>query len=105
MKRYYDPEHDRIIDENEVRKQYTWFAQQAWFRKTFKQFAEDNFVECKDMTSEEILEITEVVARNHGIEDMDRIEEMAGAVEVTLDEHYNGPINDEIVAQVVEEMI
>lgn len=53
----------------------------------------------------EILEIVEIVVKNHGIEDMGKIEETAEAVEVALDEHYNGPINDEIVARLTAEII
>jgi hypothetical protein len=48
MKKYHDPEYDRIVDETEVRKQYEWFAQQTWFNKSFEEFAEDNFTEIKE---------------------------------------------------------
>lgn len=48
MKKYYDPEYDRIIDETEVRKQFEWFAKQVWFHETFEQFAEENFTEIKE---------------------------------------------------------
>lgn len=48
MRKFYDPEYDRIVDETEVRKQYEWFAQQTWFNKSFEEFAEDNFTEIKE---------------------------------------------------------
>ena len=33
MKKYYDPEYDRIVDESVPRKQYEWFKGQSWFHK------------------------------------------------------------------------
>lgn len=44
-KKYYDPEYDRMVDESEIRRQYDWFSQQAWFDKTYEQFKADNFPE------------------------------------------------------------
>lgn len=42
--RYYDPEYDRIVDEKEVKRQFDFFASQGWgFKKTYEQFANDNF--------------------------------------------------------------
>ena len=52
MRKFYDPEYDRMVDENTVRHQYEWFAQQTWFHKTFEQFAEENFTEIKEETQE-----------------------------------------------------
>lgn len=43
MRKYYDPEYDRTVDETEVRRQYDWFKQQSWFHKSFEEFAEENF--------------------------------------------------------------
>ena len=45
MKHYYDPEYDRIVDENEVKRQYEWFSKQAWFSKSLEDFTKDNFDE------------------------------------------------------------
>lgn len=49
MKKFYDPEYDRIVDESVPKKQYEWFSQQSWFHKTYEQFLSDNFLN-KDMT-------------------------------------------------------
>lgn len=44
MKKYYDPEYDRIVTENEVMRQYKWFEQNMpWLHETFEQFADKNF--------------------------------------------------------------
>lgn len=43
MKKYYDPEYERIVTEDVVRRQYEWFSNQKWFNKTFEQFAQENF--------------------------------------------------------------
>lgn len=48
-KNYYDPEYDRMVDENEIKRQYEWFSKQAWFDKTYEQFKTDNF---KQVTKE-----------------------------------------------------
>lgn len=48
MKRYYDPEYDRIVDESVVKEQYDWFKQWSWFHKSLEQFAEENFTELKE---------------------------------------------------------
>lgn len=45
MKKYYDPECDRIVDESVPRKQYEWFKSQSWFHKSYEQFLEENFSE------------------------------------------------------------
>lgn len=47
MKKYYDPEYDRIVDEAEIQKQFHWFNQQSWFHKSYEQFKADNFCEHK----------------------------------------------------------
>ena len=44
MKKYYDPEYGRIVDESEISKQYEWFSQQKWFHKTYEQFLSENFM-------------------------------------------------------------
>ena len=44
MKKYYDPEYDRIVDESVPKKQYEWFAAQRWFHKTYEEFLKDNFL-------------------------------------------------------------
>lgn len=49
MKKYYDPEYDRIVDESVPKKQYEWFAAQKWFHKTYEEFLADNFLN-EDMT-------------------------------------------------------
>lgn len=45
MKKYYDPEYDRVVDESVPKKQYEWFAQQCWFHKSYDEFLADNFME------------------------------------------------------------
>ena len=30
MKKYYDPEYDRVVDESVPKKQYEWFKSQSW---------------------------------------------------------------------------
>lgn len=52
MKKYYDPEYDRIVDESVPKKQYEWFAAQRWFHKTYEEFLKDNFL------NEDMSEIT-----------------------------------------------
>lgn len=49
MKKYYDPEYDRIVDESAPKKQYEWFSAQSWFHKTYEEFLSDNFLN-EDMT-------------------------------------------------------
>ena len=44
MKRYYDPEYDRIVDESVPRKQYEWFSSQKWFHNMYEEFLSDNFL-------------------------------------------------------------
>ena len=46
-KKYYDPEYDRIVDEDVIKKQYEWFSTQAWFTKTYEQFRDENFTEAE----------------------------------------------------------
>ncbi len=45
MKKYYDPEYDRIVDESVPRKQYEWFECQIWFHNSYEQFLIENFLE------------------------------------------------------------
>lgn len=49
MKKFYDPEYDRIVDESVPKKQYEWFRKQSWFHKNYEQFLADNFLN-EDMT-------------------------------------------------------
>lgn len=49
MKKYYDPEYDRIVDESVPKGQYEWFRSQGWFNQTYEQFLADNFLN-EDMT-------------------------------------------------------
>lgn len=49
MKKYYDPEYDRVVDESVPQKQYEWFKQQKWFKQTYEEFLKDNFRN-EDMT-------------------------------------------------------
>lgn len=44
MKKYYDPEYDRIVDESVPKKQYEYFSAQSWFHKTYEEFLADNFL-------------------------------------------------------------
>jgi hypothetical protein len=50
MKKFYDPEYDRVVDEAVPMSQYEWFKQQSWFHKTYEEFLADNFLN-EDMTS------------------------------------------------------
>lgn len=59
MRKFYDPEYDRTVDETVVRQQYEWFKQQTWFHKTFEQFAEENFTEIE--ATNEVDEVTNEV--------------------------------------------
>ena len=43
MARYYDPEYDRFVDEDVIKKQYEWFAQFKSFHKTYEEFRDENF--------------------------------------------------------------
>lgn len=47
-KKYFDPEYDRIVDENEIKRQYEWFKNQKWFTKTYEQFRAENFTEVEE---------------------------------------------------------
>ena len=49
MKKYYDPEYVRIVDESVPKKQYEWVSAQSWFHKTYEEFLSDNFLN-EDMT-------------------------------------------------------
>lgn len=49
MRKYYDPEYDRIVDESVPRKQYQWFESQSWFHESYEQFLAENFLN-EDMT-------------------------------------------------------
>ena len=44
-KMFYDPEYDRIVSEDVIRRQYEWFSTQPWFNKSYEEFAADNFIE------------------------------------------------------------
>lgn len=48
MKKYYDPEYDRIVTEEVVKKQYEWFKNQSWFKKDYETFKRDNFLEIEN---------------------------------------------------------
>lgn len=50
MKKYYDPEYDRIVDEQVIIDQYNWFKNEwPWFPKDYETFKHDNFMEvCTD---------------------------------------------------------
>lgn len=43
MTMYYDPEYDRIVGEDVIKRQYEDFNKQDWFSKSYEQFKEDNF--------------------------------------------------------------
>ena len=45
MKKYYDPEYNRVVDESVPRKQYEWFKSQRWFHKSYEQFLAESFSE------------------------------------------------------------
>lgn len=49
MKSYYDPEYDRIVTEDVIKKQYEWFSKQKWFTKDYETFKKDNFIEIKEV--------------------------------------------------------
>ena len=53
MKKYYDPEYDRIVDESVPRKHYEWFKSQSWFHKSYEQFLEENFSEVPGVGDDE----------------------------------------------------
>lgn len=42
-RRFYDPEQDKLVNENVPKHQYEWFSQQSWFNKTYEEFLADNF--------------------------------------------------------------
>ena len=44
MRKYYDPEYDRVVTEEVPKKQYEWFKQQSWFHKSYEEFLADNFL-------------------------------------------------------------
>ncbi|MCR5837158.1 MAG: hypothetical protein K6G88_11680 [Lachnospiraceae bacterium] len=50
--KYYDPEYDRIVEEDVIKKQYDIFKQQPWFTKTYEQFKNDNFIKLKEGETE-----------------------------------------------------
>ena len=43
-KKYYDPEYDRMVNEDYIRNQYDWFSKQPWFNKDYETFKRDNFI-------------------------------------------------------------
>ncbi len=45
MKKYYDSEYDRVVNEDIILKQYEWFVKQEWFNKSYEEFRKDNFTE------------------------------------------------------------
>ena len=51
--RYYDPEYDRIVDENVIKNQYEWFSKQKWFKDTYEQFRDSNFRLLSDSDEED----------------------------------------------------
>lgn len=44
MRKFYDPEYDRIVTEDVPKKQYEYFKKQPWFTKTYEQFLAENFI-------------------------------------------------------------
>lgn len=44
-RKYYDPEYDRVVTEDVIRKQFEWFDKQPWFNKNYEDFKRDNFIE------------------------------------------------------------
>jgi hypothetical protein len=48
MKKYYDPEYDREVNEDVIKKQYEWFKNQSWFTKDYETFKNDNFTLIKE---------------------------------------------------------
>ena len=42
--RYYDPEYDREVGEEVIKRQYDWFVKQPWFNKSYETFVEENFI-------------------------------------------------------------
>ena len=53
--RYYDPEYDRIVDEDVIKNQYEWFSKQKWFKDTYEQFRDSDFRLLSDDSDEELL--------------------------------------------------
>lgn len=48
MKKYYDPEYDREISEEEIRKQYDWFVKNQGMKKSYETFLKENFDEISE---------------------------------------------------------
>lgn len=48
MKKYYDPEYDKAISEDEIKKQYDWFVNKQGIKKSYEQFLKDNFDEISE---------------------------------------------------------
>lgn len=46
--KYYDPEYDRVVSEDVVRKQFEWFDKQPWFDKDYEDFKRHNFIPLKE---------------------------------------------------------
>lgn len=53
MKKYYDPEYDKIVSKGYVRNQYNWFKNNMpYLHKSFDQFAAENFTEITETNKE-----------------------------------------------------
>lgn len=46
--KWYDPEYDRYVTEDVIKKQYEYFKKSPYFKKTYEQFREENFMKIKD---------------------------------------------------------
>jgi hypothetical protein len=57
MKRYFDPEYNRIVEEEVIQKQYAWFKEQEWNDESYEDFKSKNFREIRVLTPEQIKDI------------------------------------------------
>lgn len=48
MRKFYDPEYDRIVDETVPKSQYEYFRTHGWSNQSYEEFLTENFVPEED---------------------------------------------------------
>ena len=73
MRKFYDPEYDKIVSETYVRNQYNWFENNMpYLHQTFESFAEKNFIEITEANKDYyayVPDYSEVGNVNYNVDD------------------------------------
>lgn len=67
---YFDPEHDKVVDESYIRRQYDRMVKYGYTHKSYDQYVQDNFI-VKDIEADAFNQIKSIVDYDGHVYDMD----------------------------------